>query len=301
MTRSIYASQSISLNYQVDTLLCEGAGTCVTNTSQPNLQFHWDIPNATPPVVNGYTPCFTFPTGTGDYPLHLTISVAGQCSIDRYATIHVHNPVAGGWVSKDTIQCPDPPQPITFTDTSKYNDGSVLWDFGDGAFSSLRVSNHIYTKPGRYRVMLRDSTLDGCVDSALIKVVVVQGPYGSLVVNPLEMCSCKDTVFFDISTYDATTFTLLYGCNAGNTTVSSIVPVGTQQNPTIFTAFWKFCRTDTCQPQMIFGDASGCQVFLNSPYIIIDSPVVDFTFDNYGVCVNGTVCFFDNTKYHFIH
>lgn len=298
ITKQIYATSNIQIEYTIDTLICEGSGTCITNTSVSNLEFNWTLQGATPAASTDYSPCFQFPVGTGDYPLHLTISAFGLCTVNDNRVIHVHNPVAGGYANNTTIPCPNPPQITYFFDTSRYNDGSVTWEFGDGGFSNLANATHIYSIPGKYQVLIRDSTLDGCTDTALIDVVVVNGPYGSLVTNPLVTCSCQDSVTFTVSTYDASAFTLLYGCNVGFFRDTPIAPIGTLVNPTISTTSWKFCSSDSCQPQIIFEDSTGCQVFLNGGYIVVDSPVVDFKIDIHKDCDYGTVCFFDSTTYH---
>lgn len=297
ITHAIFASTPIQISYDIDTLLCEGAGTCATNTSQSNLQFHWDLPGSIQGSSNSYTPCFTFPPGPGDYQLHLNISAAGLCTVDDYRTIHVHNPIAAGYASQDTIICPFPPSPITFVDTSLYTDSSRVWSFGDGGVAYTSPANHIYDHPGRFVVELCVTTKDGCTDCDTIAVIVVEGPFGTLDVTPNKLCSCQDTAFYQISTYNANSITLLYGCNAGSVT-TPIFPIGTEQNPTLFDTLFRFCRTDSCQPKIVFEDLAGCKVFLDKQFIYIDSPVVDFRFDNYGVCVDGIVCFFDNTTYH---
>ncbi len=301
VTHNIIASTPIQISYNVDSLLCEGSGTCVSNSSQNNLQFVWDIDGgASPAHSTSYTPCYTFPAGPGEYHLHLLISAAGQCTVEDYDTIQVHNPIAAGYVSQDTILCPNPPQLIAFYDTSKYTDadGTRVWDFGDGSVGYTSPANHIYSEPGQYVCTLSVTTLDGCSDMDTIAVIVVLGPFGSLQVAPDGLCSCQDTAFYHLSTYSATKATLLYGCNAGFQTVNPITPIGTPTNPTDFDFFFRFCRTDSCQPKVVFEDAAGCTVYLEKEFLVIDSPVVDFRFDNYGVCVDGIVCFFDNTTYH---
>ena len=302
ISHDVIASSPILISYDIDTLLCEGSNVCATNSSQNNLQFNWQISGgATPAQSPLYAPCFNFPAGAGDYELHLNISALGLCTVDDYRTIHVHNPIAAGYASQDTIICPNPPQLISFYDTSLYTDpdpiGTRIWDFGDSSYAYTNPANHIYNQPGRYVVTLTVTTADGCSDMDTVEVIVVLGPFGSLNAAPLGVCACKDSVTYTLSTYNANCVKLFTGCQASVFTACPIVPIGTEINPTNFTFYWRFCVTDTCQPQVLFQDASGCEVVLEKPFIAIDSPVVKFRFDNYGVCVDGIVCFFDSTSY----
>ncbi|MCW5909259.1 MAG: PKD domain-containing protein [Chitinophagales bacterium] len=288
----------VNVNYTIDTIICPGKQGCVTNNSTGvNLTYNWNIPGALPQsVFTNASPCYSF-ANPGDYPAYIHISSAGQC--DFYDTVVIHNrfPEAGGHVSTNYISCPNPPVIIQYYDSSKYADSTWLWNFGDNAVSIFDTANHIYSIPGCYAVTLTVTTKDGCSNTTFIDSICVDGPYGDFGFSPPGMCACKDTITFTVSTINSSALTLLYGCNQGFTQVNPVTPIGTSTNPTILSFPISYCITDTCQPQLVFGDTAGCVVYMNGNYAHIDSPVVNFTFNNYGVCVNGTVCFQDATTY----
>jgi gliding motility-associated-like protein len=299
ITKTVNVSTPVVLNYSLDTLICFGAQSCVTNNSTGvALVYQWNAPGANTPSSASPTPCFSYPS-QGDYTIYLQVSSGGVCSIFDTLPLHVHNPIAVGYVDIDTLLCPNPPTLIHFTDTSLYNDGTRVWYFGDTTVGFLPNTTHIYTQPGDYVISLVVTSQDGCRDSAVIDTIVVFGPDGNFSYMPSPgICACQDTVHFTINTIKASALTFVWGCAQGVTQINPIIPVGTEINPTTVYVDVPYCVTDTCLPQIIFGDLAGCQVYKDLPYIWVDSPTVKFTFDNYGVCVNGTVCFHDSTIYH---
>ncbi len=302
ITKSIIVSAPVNLSYSVDTIMCPGSTQCIVNNSTgPALQFDWDIPNAN--FINGtdsssFFPCFSV-TIPGDYLAYVNITSNSLCTVVDSFPMRIGYPVAQGTVDVDTINCPEPPQLLNFVSTSLYADGGVTWDFGDNSGSALPTAINTYSAPGTYYVSLIARSNDGCSDTSAIDTILVRGPYGDFTFAPLPgICACKDTVDFTVSTYNASKFTLIYGCNAGFEVVDPITPIGTLANPTINTVRVPFCITCNANPQLIFADVTGCEVLREkSTPLLVDSPVVNFTFNNYGVCVNGTVCFQDATTY----
>jgi gliding motility-associated-like protein len=297
ITKTVTAAP-VNISYIIDSIICPGKQGCVINTSTgASLSYTLIIPNALPQdTFTTPNPCYSF-AAPGDYPAYLHISSAGQC--DFYDTVMIHNraPIAAGTISDTYISCPNPPSFIQFYDTSLYADSTTIWDFGDGSSTSLDSSNHIYSLPGSYEVLLTVTTKDGCVSSRVIDTIVVDGPYGDFGFSPPGMCSCKDTIVFTVNTVNSSNLTLVYGCNSGFSQINPITPMGTAGNPTSLSFQVPYCLTDSCQPQLIFGDTSGCQVYIGGSYAYVDSPVVSMGFDNYGICVQGTVCFQDITTY----
>ncbi len=298
--RQVIVSEVVDIDYDLDTVICPGTTHSIINNSQGvQLSYVWQIPSDIPYDTFSTTgPDFVIST-PGDYWIYVNVSSAGLCTTRDSTLIHVCPPVASGMISDTFVICPNPPKLITFTSTSTCID-SIFWSFGDEVTSDDSVVVHYYEFPGVYNISLRVSTTDGCSDSAYIGTIVVDGPFGLLTVDPdTGMCACKDTVTFTVGTYNATAMTLLFGCGPDYCQQIPISPVGTPSNPTYVTCSYTypFCLTDSCTAQVRFGDTIGCQVRLNKP-LYIDSPTVDFTYNNFGACLNNTVCFFDSTSYH---
>ncbi|HWB62818.1 MAG TPA: PKD domain-containing protein [Chitinophagales bacterium] len=300
ITKIVATSNVVAVNFKLDTIICPGHTSCVNNSSVGlNLVYHWYFPGVTSITDStAASPCFMYNT-PGDYQVIFSVSSNHQCRVIDTVKIHVHQPIAGGYPSERHILCPYPPHIISFTDTSKWVDSTWYWDFGDGTHSTQPNPGHIYDYPGTYIVSLTVSDKMGCTDSTIIDTIVVSGPFGTFHSAPLPgICACYDTMHYTVSTHDALTLTLLYGCNQGYTQVNPISPVGTAANPTNVSFDIPYCLIDTCQPQVIFGDTAGCLVTLPTPYIYVDSPQVAFTYNNFGVCYSGPVCFHDSTHYH---
>lgn len=302
--RTVIVGSQITLNYDIDTLVCPGNQSCVTNNSvgAPGvpLTFHWSSPGAVPPSTTAFAPCFSFPS-SGSYPVYLEVTSGNQCTVYDTFTVFSQNPIASGFVSTNLIPCPTPPTQIDFINTSQFYDSLVVWSFGPGAGFGFGIPGdtvrNFYTTPGDYPIFLKVLTNEGCSDSIFIDTIKVRGPYGSIDFNPKPgICSCKDSVTIDVTTVRASTLTLLYGCNLGSLT-TNISPIGLITNPSTLSFSYDYCITDSCQPQVIFGDTTGCFVSYNAPFVMIDSPVVAYSYNNYGACLAGTVCFQDITSY----
>ncbi|MFN8298584.1 MAG: PKD domain-containing protein [Chitinophagales bacterium] len=299
ITKTVTMGNLVNFNYKLDTIVCPGNTTCVSNiTTGVSLTWQWNLvaPGGGTSTYNTAAPCFTLPIA-GDYKVYMRMQSGASCTKYDTFTIHVAFPIAAGMVSTDTLTCPNPPQVITFTNLSQYWDSTVTWDFGDGNFSPVSNTTHIYTQPGIYPVIITPTTNDGCSATAIVDTIVIFGPDGYFDYNPKPgICACKDSVDYTITTVNATDLTLIWGCSSGFTNVNNMIP-GSVANPTVVNLSIPYCKTDTCQPQLIFEDATGCLVYRDLPYVWIDSPVVKFTFDSYGVCEQGNVCFQDITSY----
>ena len=300
ITKPVIISSPVNVNFTIDTFVCPGLQTCINNSSTGvALVYNWTMPGASPATT--YTtasPCYSYQT-PGDYTAYLQLSSNNLCAFNDTFQIHVHAPQAGGYASSTYIACPNPPQLIVFYDTSKYADTLWHWDFGDSTFSNQQNASHIYVVPGTYVVTETVTDKGGCSNTVIIDTIIVAGPYGNVSYMPSAgVCACKDSVSFVVSTYDAVNVVFLYGCNTGLSQISP-VPIGTRNSPTFDTIEVGYCLRDTCRTTVVVDDATGCQVFLPTQLVHVDSPVVKISFNNHGICFAGTVCFYDSTTYFF--
>ena len=299
ITKSVIISSPVNVNLNIDTNVCPGVQRCVNNnTTGVALVYSWTMPGATPPSSTSPSPCYTY-NNPGDFPVYLHLSSNNLCAFNDTFMVHAHSPVAGGYASSTYISCPNPPQLIVFYDTSHYTDTLWHWNFGDSSFSNQQNASHIYIKPGVYVVTETVTDKSGCTNTAFIDTIRVAGPYGTVNYTPSAgVCACKKSAHFTISTSGAINVILLYGCNSGFTQIAPN-PIGTDSSLTVDSLMVPYCLTDSCRTKVIVDDATGCQVFLPDLVINVDSPVVKIGFNNQGICIAGTVCFYDSTSYHF--
>jgi len=300
ITKPVIISSPVHVNFSIDTFVCPGAQMCINNNSTGNaLVYNWTMQGASPSTT--YTtasPCYNYPN-PGEYVAYLQLSSNNECAINDTFHIHVHAPIAGGYASSTYIACPNPPQLIVFRDTSKYVDTLWHWDFGDSTFSNQQNASHIYVVPGVYLVTETVTDKGGCSNTAFIDTVTVAGPYGSVNYTPSAgVCACKDSVTFVVSSYDAVNVVFLYGCNSGLSQISP-QPIGTRAMPAFDTLTVGYCLTDTCRTTVVVDAATGCQVFLPTQLVHVDSPVVKMSFNSHGICYAGSICFYDSTTYFF--
>lgn len=284
--------------WDVDTNICPGSTICITNntSSAVALTETWQFPGSNFPTFSGHTPpCLTY-ANTGDYMLVYTIS-GGTCYKSDTLGVHVHSPELSGYLTDNFATCP--PLPVCAVNTSQWVDSLTdvyTWNFGNGEYVEVNPCD-FYGFPGVFPVMLTVVTNNGCRDTVMIDTVVVDGPYGSISHSVVGACSCQDSVDFVVSSIKATELTFVYGCNQGFKIENPIFPIGTDANPHIYTYKIPYCIADSCLPQVTFGDASGCHVLYNDSVLYVDSPTINIAFNNYGICLTGTVCFFDSTAY----
>jgi gliding motility-associated-like protein len=298
ITKIVTTGTPVYSYWSVDTNICPGSTVAITNatSSGVSLTETWETPGGNytsfagpnPPSITYYT--------DGDFPFIYTVS-GGTCHKSDTVTMHVHAPILSGYLTDDFASCP--PLAVCAINTSQWVDSLTdiyTWDFGN--FEYLEVNPcDFYIIPGVFEVQLSVLTDNGCRDTITIDTVVVDGPYGSISHSPRGICSCKDSVDYVISSVKATELTFVYGCNVGFNIVSPITPIGTDINPHVFNYRIPYCLTDSCLPQVTFGDATGCHVLFNDSLVYIDSPVINIAFNNYGICLAGTVNFFDATTY----
>jgi len=101
---------------------------------------------------------------SGTYQIKL-ISNAGICSDSVIKNIIVKDNSSFNFSSSDSFRC-QPPFPVNFTDLST-GSNEWLWDFGDGATSTLQHPQHVYRDSGLFTVRLLVKDNAGCSGNVL--------------------------------------------------------------------------------------------------------------------------------------
>ena len=105
---------------------------------------------------------------------------------------------------KATPRSGPPPLKVNFTDTSTGEFTGWLWDFGDGATSTLQNNTHIYASPGTYTVGLTVSSLIGTASLTKIHYITVEPephpPVANFTVSSRNIELGASVQFIDIST-----------------------------------------------------------------------------------------------------
>jgi PKD repeat protein len=117
----------------------------------------------------------------GTYTVTLTASNDGgvsTCTKSDLVTVLPAPPVASFTTSAPTAGCA--PLTVSFTDTSSGAVASWLWDFGDGATSTLQNPTHVYAGVGAYTVSLTVTNAGGSSTATAVDCIATYQFVGPL-------------------------------------------------------------------------------------------------------------------------
>ncbi len=135
------------------------------NSSIGGYPYKWDFGDGTTSNKTNPSHVYTLP---GSYSVQLTGTGPDGIMVTKDTIITVSDqPLAEMDISPETVYISDNPEqdePVYFF-TLTHNADSVIWDFGDGTFSSERNPIHLYQDTGTYDVNLQVITGHQCYDS----------------------------------------------------------------------------------------------------------------------------------------
>ena len=169
---------------------CTNLGYAFTNTSTPTHGafkpgiFTWDFGDNTPLVVQNQNPVTHTFAGAGTYKVTLSLNDTTYCNSpdDTVKTIRL-SPEVKALFSTPANGCV--PYNAVFTNNS-LGGLNFLWNFGDGATSTIDNPTHLYTKTGSFTVKLTafDSTSCNKVSDTTFTINVSPIPFASFSYNP---------------------------------------------------------------------------------------------------------------------
>ncbi len=137
---------------------------------------------------SGQTPTHTY-NAIGSYDVSMIVTSPLGCvdTITRNNFIRVVDD-STNYTVPDTIIVCTPPGSLSCTDPTT-GSNSWLWNFGDGATSTVKNPTHIYTTPGIYTVTLNTGMAGGCTQTinpyAIVRVIpFVTTPILSVIATP---------------------------------------------------------------------------------------------------------------------
>ncbi|MHB8401073.1 MAG: PKD domain-containing protein, partial [Bacteroidia bacterium] len=163
-----------------------------TNAVGPSYQWNFGDGTTTP---YSYNPIITHSfTKDSLYAVILTVKDTNGCPNTFRDTVLILKPKAKfGWII-DSTGCSK--MEVTFKDSSSGFANGWLWNFGDGATSTLSDPTHTYTRPGSYNVTLFVTNAGGCTDTLIRNgIIVVPGPIGTFSFSPVTGCNPLTVTF----------------------------------------------------------------------------------------------------------
>jgi len=155
---------------------CDVVELTFTNLSTGINQFLWQVNNAI--VSNEFSPNSTLLYFDADtLSVSLTARATNNCITGDTASKIISLPAPYGYPVADftfTPTEPDEDEVVRFTDASlRAHPDSYWWDFGDGASSSEKNPQHIYSELGAYTICLSVANEYSCPDSACKQLLIV--------------------------------------------------------------------------------------------------------------------------------
>ena len=181
----------------------------IQNSGSPPMQHVYNIPNT--------------------FSIQLKVTDASGCSDSiTIADLVTATDPFPDFISADTISCPG--ATVNFTDKSTAVNFNSLWDFGDGATSTITSPSHAYAATGFYNVKLRIQDIYGCPDSINKNLYIrVDKPIADFTMSdsvssctPLEVKFTNTSSFYSSVTWD-------FGTGQGNSTINNPVHYYTTQ------------------------------------------------------------------------
>lgn len=161
--------------FKPDTTGCTPLNVHFRNLSVNGVSFLWDFGDQTFSSEKNPSHVYNLP---GNYIVSLTAkNIAGQASYKGLVNVY-QNPKAQFTVYPTNVI--NNSQIVVFTNYSYYG-VSWLWDFGDGTTSGEESPWHKYKTEGKFDIILKVTSADGCIDSVMyITPVIVEYKSGEL-------------------------------------------------------------------------------------------------------------------------
>jgi len=260
---------------------CLPVSVSFTNLTQSaeGQTFLWDF-------GNGHTSTLTEPaelyTRAGEFTVSLTVFQGDNSLIitkTAYITVHAL-PEVDFSINTDTSECA--PIVIGFENhiTGDAPVVSYIWDFGEGAVSTVPLPQHLYETAGVFSVILNVTDANGCVGFSIKPdFLYLHKPYANFVADRTSSCVGALTANFTNLSEGETNLTSSW--SMGDGTLSAY------QNPT-----HTYETTGMFDVQLIVEDMFKCSDTLLLPdYIRIEHLSADFQLPTDTLCAGDTVMF----------
>jgi len=254
-----------------------------TDLSSGNMlnSWSWDFGDGNTSTQQNPTHTYTAP---GSYTVALTVTNAGGCSkTTTKSNFLVVDDLHADFSVSDTSGCGN--VNVNFSDES-IADGVITswnWDFGDGNTSTVQNTTHNYTTAGDYDVTLIVTTSKGCKDTIVYNDLIHVYPRPTVNFSADRTQGCENPFvvnFTETATEDAS---WLWDFGDGDTS--------TLQNPS-----HAYTMPGSYGVRLTVTSANGCtRSRFKANYIVVTSPVADFSADVTRGCADLTVQFNDES------
>jgi PKD repeat protein len=246
-----------------------------TTIASGTLSYAWDFGDGSGSTVKNPSHTYASP---GNYDVKLVVKSGAGCA-DSIIKRVIANPVpAAGFSINAAAQCLKD-NDFVFTDNSSISSGilTYVWDFGDGAASTIQNPSHKYTATGNFKIKLTVKSDRGCADTLSKTVTVHPQPSVGFGINKQAQCLDGNSfVFIDTSSVSAGALSYLWDFGDGN--------ASTQQNPTHI-----YTNMGTYNVSLSVTTSNGCQESVAKQVTVF--PAVKAVFSTGNTCMYEPVVF----------
>lgn len=266
---------------------CSGTATTLTNTSTPQpYTAVWDFGDGTPTGSGAAAVSHVF-ANDGTFNVKL-VNNFGNCIDSITKPVTIVTGINVGFIAKDTLNCKVPAD-VVFTDTSKGNATSWLWNFGEGSPSTQQNPTHRYSNAGTYNVSLSVANANGCTGKKTVLLYIkVAEPTANIIIPNADGCNTLDiNAKADVTAVDGVaSYRWQFGDGSPDFT-STTSPNVTHHYGTLGT----FALT------LIVTTKGGCTATATQTIEVGTPPtLVDFTVSDVNPCAGAEVTFTDLSK-----
>jgi PKD repeat protein len=179
-----HANFTLNTICQNDTLFVNNLSTLGGGTMAYNWNFGDGFSTTTNPAKHKYL-------NFGDYTVSVTLTSDSGCVDTMSRAVHVgkNNVLA---FSSTPVCEGNTTSFVNTTDSTGSGGVNWLWNFGDNATNTSYSTTHTYAAGGTYSVLLKATTVDGCIDTLRKNARVNYQPHANFTLN--NVCQ-NDTLF----------------------------------------------------------------------------------------------------------
>lgn len=252
-----------------------------------NITYEWDFGDESASVEK--TPMHIY-SSFGDYAVTLKVNSDYGCSTSTTKLFKTQNITASGIISQDGVVVSNDelicPGMLDFKATTD-NGVSVLWDFGDGSFSTDTAGSYYFGEAGEYTVKLIAEPEAACADTISWSIQVDE-VLADFTFSPENTCKSPVDVSFTSTSSNAVSYFWKFADNTISTVQNPVktYAVPPKENPYATNSMYLLNTTLTVENE------NGCKSSVTKS-MTIKKPTAQFKIDTLQGCMPLTVNFSD--------